>query len=70
MKLITPNILKAMMVVGGLIVLVVVFSYIIFPDVICKSALANAKNEEPSSNRTNIDPIVETCRGASTVLPR
>lgn len=70
MKLITPNIIKASMVVGGLIVLVVVFSYVIFPEIICKSAFANAKNEEQSSNRTNVDPIVETCRGASVFLSR
>jgi hypothetical protein len=70
MKLITPNIRKAMMVVAGLIILVVVFSYVIFPDVICKSALSNARNEEQSPNRTNIDPIVETCRGASVFLYR
>jgi hypothetical protein len=70
MKLITPNVRKAMMVVGGLIVLVIVFSYVIFPDVICKSAFENAKKEEQSPDRANIDPIVETCRGASVFLSR
>ena len=65
---ITPNVLRAMIVVGALIALVVVFSYIIFPDVICSSARENAQHTKPSPDRANIDPIVETCKGAASVL--
>jgi formate-dependent nitrite reductase membrane component NrfD len=67
MNLLTPNIQKALMVVGGLILVVVLFSYVIFPDVICKSAQENARNT-PASGR--IDPIVETCKGAAIALSR
>lgn len=69
MKLITPNIQKAMMVVGGLILVVVLFSYVIFPDVICKSAQENAHNSTPASG-PNVDPILQTCRGAAIAFSR
>lgn len=69
MKLVTPNIRRAMMVVGGLILVVVIFTYVIFPDVICKSAQENARATASSPDRIRVDPIVETCRGANA-LPR
>lgn len=65
---ITPNVRRAVIVVSALIAVVVVFSYIIFPDVICSSARENALHTKPSPDRVNIDPIVETCKGAASVL--
>ena len=67
--LLTPNVRRAMIVVGALVAAVVVFSYVIFPDVICSSARENALHVKPSPDRVNIDPIVETCKGAASVLP-
>lgn len=67
--LLTPNVRRAIIVVGALVAVVVVFSYVIFPDVICSSARENALHAKQSPDRTNIDPIVETCKGAASVLP-
>lgn len=68
MKLITPNIQKVLMVVGGLILVVVLFSYVIFPDVICKSVQENARGAPTSG--PNADPILQTCRGAELAFSR
>lgn len=66
--LITPNVWRVMMVVGALILIVVVFSYVIFPDIICSSARENALHTKASPDTVNIDPIVETCKGAESIF--
>lgn len=66
---VSSNVRRAIMVVAGLVLLVFAFSYYIFPDVICRSAIENARHAEKSPDRTNVDPIVETCKGAATIVP-